>query len=69
MNSGDSLFKEIRDKNFHGINPVLIRTTKELQQANEMKNRLQSVSEIRKFVENQLKTYQAKKTSLENRKL
>ena len=32
-----------------------------------MKNRLQSVSEIRSFVEKQLKTYQAKKVSLENR--
>jgi hypothetical protein len=34
-----------------------------------MKNKLQSVSEIRNFVEKTLKTYQAKKTSLENRKL
>ena len=36
LNSGDSLFKEIRDKNFHAINPVLSRTAKELQQANEV---------------------------------
>ena len=34
-----------------------------------MKNRLNSVSEIRMFVEKTLKTYQAKKLSLENRKL
>ena len=33
-----------------------------------MKNRLQSVSEIRLFVEKTLKTYQVKKMSLENRK-
>jgi hypothetical protein len=32
-----------------------------------MKNKLQSVSEIRTFVEKTLKTYQAKKQSLENR--
>ena len=32
-----------------------------------MKNRLTSVSEIRMFVEKTLKTYQAKKVSLENR--
>jgi hypothetical protein len=32
-----------------------------------MKNRLKSVSEIRTFVEKTLKSYQAKKASLENR--
>ena len=36
LNSADILFKEIRDKNFHAINPVLSRTAKELQQANEV---------------------------------
>ncbi len=35
----------------------------------QKKNHLQSVSEIRAFVEKTLKTYQAKKQSLENRKL
>jgi hypothetical protein len=67
LNSGDSLFGEIRDKNFNAINHVLSRTAKELQQANETKNRLQSVNEMRKFVEQTLRTYQAKKISLENR--
>lgn len=66
LNSADSLFSEIRDRNFHGINQVLSRTAKELQQANEQKNKLNSVSEIRMFVEKTLKTYQAKKLSLEN---
>jgi vacuolar protein sorting-associated protein 33A len=68
LNSADSLFSEIRDKNFQSINQVLSRTGKELQQANEAKNRLNSVSEIRSFVEKTLKTFQAKKLSLENRK-
>jgi hypothetical protein len=36
LNSSDSLFKEIRDKNFNAVNPVLSRTAKELQQANEV---------------------------------
>ena len=36
LNSSDSLFGEIRDKNFNAINPVLSRTAKELQQANEV---------------------------------
>ena len=36
LNSADSLFSEIRDKNFHAINHVLSRTAKELQQANEV---------------------------------
>ena len=36
LNSSDSLFGEIRDKNFHSINQVLSRTAKELQQANEV---------------------------------
>lgn len=88
LNSADSLFSEIRDRNFNAINPVLSRTAKELQQANDVenifyeeiyflilriffkaKNRLQSVSEIRLFVEKTLKTYQAKKVSLENRRI
>jgi hypothetical protein len=38
LNSADALFREIRDKNFHAINPVLSRTAKELQQANEVKH-------------------------------
>lgn len=36
LNSSDSLFAEIRDKNFNAINHVLSRTAKELQQANEV---------------------------------
>lgn len=36
LNSADSLFGEIRDRNFHAINHVLSRTAKELQQANEV---------------------------------
>ena len=36
LNSSDSLFSEIRDRNFHGINQVLSRTAKELQQANDV---------------------------------
>jgi hypothetical protein len=36
LNSSDSLFSEIRDRNFHSINHVLSRTAKELQQANEV---------------------------------
>lgn len=36
LNSADSLFSEIRDRNFHAINQVLSRTAKELQQANEV---------------------------------
>jgi len=66
LNSADSLFSEIRDRNFQAINQVLSRTAKELQQANEQKNKLSSVSEIRAFVEKTLKTYQAKKKSLED---
>ena len=34
-----------------------------------MKKNLTTVTEIRRFVEKTLKTYQAKKTSLENRNL
>lgn len=37
LNSSDSLFAEIRDRNFNAINPVLSRTAKELQQTNEVK--------------------------------
>ncbi len=37
LNSADSLYSEIRDKNFHAINQVLSRTAKELQQANEVR--------------------------------
>jgi len=66
LNSSDSLFGEIRDRNFYGINHVLSRTAKELQQTNEMKNKLNSVSEIKDFVVKTLKIYQAKKLSLEN---
>lgn len=33
LNSADSLFAEIRDKNFNAVSPVLSRTAKELQQA------------------------------------
>ncbi|CAF0986915.1 unnamed protein product [Brachionus calyciflorus] len=36
LNSADSLYGEIRDRNFNAINPVLSRTAKELQQANEV---------------------------------
>ena len=36
LNSADSLFSEIRDRNFQAINQVLSRTAKELQQANEV---------------------------------
>jgi hypothetical protein len=36
LNSSDSLFGEIRDKNFNAINSVLSRTAKELQQASEV---------------------------------
>lgn len=36
LNSSDSLFAEIRDRNFNAINPVLSRTAKELQQTNEV---------------------------------
>ena len=36
LNSADSLFSEMRDRNFQSINQVLSRTAKELQQANEV---------------------------------
>jgi hypothetical protein len=36
LNSADSLYSEIRDRNFHSINQVLSATAKELQQANEV---------------------------------
>lgn len=36
LNSGDTLFAEIRDKNFNGVSSVLSRTAKELQQAYEV---------------------------------
>ena len=36
LNSADSLFNEIRDRNFQSINQVLSRTAKELQQASEV---------------------------------
>lgn len=36
LNSGDSLFAEIRDKNFNAVSSVLSRTAKELQQAYEV---------------------------------
>ena len=67
LNSADSLFAELRDRNFYSVNHVLSRTAKELQQANEAKNRLDSVSKIRQFVEKELRAFQAKKQSLENR--
>ena len=37
LNSADSLFAEIRDKNFNAVSSVLSRTAKELQQAYEVK--------------------------------
>jgi vacuolar protein sorting-associated protein 33A len=36
LNSSDSLFAEIRDKNFNAVSSVLSRTAKELQQAYEV---------------------------------
>ena len=37
LNSSDSLFNEIRDKNFHTISSVLSRTAKELQQVQDVR--------------------------------
>ena len=40
LNSADSLFAEIRDKNFNAVSPVLSRTAKELQQAYDVSTSL-----------------------------
>lgn len=66
LNSTDSLYAEIRDKNYNAVSSVLSRTAKELQQQYEQKNQLKSASEMRSYVEKTLKTYQTRKTSLSN---
>jgi hypothetical protein len=40
LNSTDSLYAEIRDKNYNAISHSLSRTAKELQQAYEVINKL-----------------------------